>query len=168
MDQIKVDITAEFIEARTTVTWREIAFGLDNELLSPGAVADFATARLVSNEDSDLSIVILASLQPGERKSELIYRIAAAEPEQDSDYIQKKWLYLVLAWVFENQSAYSDPLAAADAIYADFDYPEEIVSFIRYMPMCEPDLGSYAANRARLFDNWKKYLEDAKLIYGRK
>jgi len=167
MDQLKMDVPLSFINARTGLTWREIAYGIDNGLLRPAAAIDFATACVGSDEDPSSDIVELAGLRPDEPTRELVDKIAGMQSEQDSAYIRGKWLYLVLAWLFENREAFAEPLAIVEEVYADFDYPEDVASFVRYMPMRGPDLGSAAANRKRLFDNWKLYLDKAALTFGR-
>jgi hypothetical protein len=45
-------------------------------------------------------------------------------------------------------------------VYADFDYPEEIAGFIRYMPMRGPDLGSKQLNEKRMLETWGRYIEE--------
>ena len=72
---------------------------------------------------------------------------------------EAKWLYLALAWLFENRDSVSDPLVQVEMIYADFDYPPEITSLVYYMPCDEPDLGSRELNEARIYANWENYLQ---------
>ncbi|MGH8558482.1 MAG: DUF2247 family protein [Methylococcales bacterium] len=49
----------------------------------------------------------------------------------------KKWFFLVLAWLFEKITNVSDPLSEVEAIYADFDDPPEIEAFVSYMPVTD-------------------------------
>ncbi|ENW7688323.1 DUF2247 family protein, partial [Neisseria gonorrhoeae] len=45
----------------------------------------------------------------------------------------------------------------------DFDYPEEIESFVRYMPPKDgyiPSNHSYEENIARLYSHWEHYLNN--------
>ncbi|HFC6348968.1 TPA: DUF2247 family protein, partial [Neisseria lactamica] len=47
--------------------------------------------------------------------------------------------------------------------YADFDYPEEIESFVRYMPPKDgyiPSAHSNEENIARLYVHWERYLHN--------
>jgi hypothetical protein len=52
--------------------------------------------------------------------------------------------------VVENKDSYSDPLVLVEQLYADFNYPETIASFVRYMPSEEPDLGYLELNEVHL------------------
>jgi hypothetical protein len=52
-------------------------------------------------------------------------------------------------------------IAIVEEIYSDFDCPQEITAFVRYMPMKGSDLKNREQNEARMFDCWKKYLDQA-------
>ncbi|EKM0378388.1 DUF2247 family protein, partial [Cronobacter turicensis] len=48
-----------------------------------------------------------------------------------------------------------------------FDYPEEIKSFVRYMPVSEdydPSKHTVEENIQRLYSNWKDYLDNKMLL----
>jgi hypothetical protein len=167
MEFIKLQISPEFIQNRTHLTWRQFLFGMENDLISPEAAAEFAVQQLGKESDSSSTLVELAILSEGESSSHLVQRLAAAEPDEDIGEIQKKWLYLVLAWIFDHKNVYSDPLGAVEIVYADFGYPKEIASFVRYMPMLDADLGSKKANEERLYDKWKSFIDEASAEYRR-
>jgi hypothetical protein len=67
-----------------------------------------------------------------------------------------------LDWLFNNRENYSDTLDLVVQIYSNFDYPENIAEFIRYMPSDDLDLGSLELNEGRLYEKWKEYLEHEK------
>lgn len=67
-----------------------------------------------------------------------------------------------MKWVFENKEHYADPFEVVETIYADFDYPEEISQFVRYMPSNQPLLDLVDFNKERLYKNWSDYLEKQK------
>jgi hypothetical protein len=155
-----------FIDARTRLTWREILYGIDSDLLAPGAAIDFAVDKIASQDASFSTLVELAGTSSGESTRALVEQLASAEPQQDANEIRDKWLYLVLAWIFEHRASYPDPLQSVDEVYADFGYPTRIASFVRYMPSDEPDLGSLELNEKRLYDKWKHYLDEVSVEYG--
>jgi hypothetical protein len=94
----------------------------------------------------------------------LVEELAGHEPQPEST-IRDKWLYLVLAWVYEQQANFEEPLRTVEEIYADFGYPPHIASFVRYMPSDEPDLGR-ELNERRLYTKWKQYLDEASFSYA--
>jgi hypothetical protein len=92
--------------------------------------------------------------------------LAAREPEETLSELRAKWLCVVLAWIFEHRNEYADPLRAVEEVYADFDYPARIASFVRYMPSDDPDLGSRELNEARLYEKWQSYLQECWRTYA--
>ena len=49
--------------------------------------------------------------------------------------IREKWLYILLSWLWINRESFEDTLDEVESIYTDFDYPAEIESFIKYIPL---------------------------------
>lgn len=90
----------------------------------------------------------------------IIKELCVMEDKQDGEEIKEKWLYLILKWLYKNRSKYEDPLEIVEELYEEFEYPENMKAFVRYMPSDSGDLGSLELNRERLYKNWKKYLVD--------
>lgn len=159
MDLIKLSLPFDFISQRARLTWREILFGFNNELLAQGAEVDFALDDLAKDNPPD-ALLELASPCKGEPTRALVEQLAQITPAEDDEEIRGKWLYLVLAWIYEHKEMYPDPLQTVEEVYADFGYPERVADFVRYMPTNEPDLGSRELNEVRLYERWKRYLDD--------
>ncbi len=161
MEQIRLALPVEFVRAHVGLTWRDVRFGLDHELLEPQAAQVLAMAELGAFDAPAAALSDLAAAQRDEPTRRLVDALAEAEPERDDEELRRRWLYLVLAWLYENRDRLAEPLAVVEAIYADFGYPEEMESFVRYLP---------AAPGARLGDaallaRWATYLEAAGLRY---
>jgi hypothetical protein len=166
MQLIKLPITADFVETRTVLSWREVRFGLDSELLVPSAAPLLAARQVASDPEPTAALIELAGQSPDEPHGEIVAALAEAEPEPEAGAIERKWLYLVLAWLFERRADHADPLELVEAVYADFGYPPEIAPFVRYMPMTGPDLGSREANEARMYDHWRHYLVESAAFFA--
>ena len=160
MDRVKLSISRAFIRERTRLTWREVLFGIENELLASGAAVELAGDDLGARDNPPEVLLELAGLGKGEPTRGLVEQLANAAPNQDPAEIRGKWLYLVLGWILEHKESYPDPLQMVEEVYADFDYPESVSAFVRYMPTREPDLGSRELNERRLYENWQRYLDD--------
>jgi hypothetical protein len=160
-------ITYDFIRQRTDIDWAELLFGLEHQLVTAKAAIDKATERLASNGPALKEEVELAGHSESEPFLDLVSRIAKRETPPSAERTKAKWLFLVLAWLFDNRRVVADPLAVVEEVYCDFDYPKEMVSFVRYMPMVGPDLGSREKNEGRLYDYWKGYLEEAEKRFAR-
>lgn len=160
MDLIKLKIPATFASGKAVLSWRDLRFGIVCELLDPQAAIEFAIEQLGSEDEPAPALLELASAGRGEPVMPWVDQLAAAEAPCDEVLIRDKWLHIVLAWLYEHRAELSDPLQTVEEVYADFDYPEQIASFVRYMPMQGPDLGSRLANERRLFERWKVFVEN--------
>ena len=67
-------------------------------------------------------------------------------------------MYLLLAFVFENQDKFEDPFGMVAIIYSNFDYPEEVSNFVHYMP---------SKGTGSLLDKWEAYLKDREEYYSK-
>lgn len=167
MELVKVRIPAAFLSARTQPSWREFRFGLENELVEPSAAIELAAEQVAALDHPPAVLVALASAERDDPLQGLVDQLADSEPESPEDKVREKWLYFVLAWVYEHRASYPDPLQVVEEIYADFGYPQRIAGFVRYMPLDEPDLGSREANERRLLERWKRYIEESATSIGK-
>lgn len=143
------------------MSWREVRFGLVNELLDPEVPVELAIDQVVEIAEPSAPLLELAGAGKNEPTLEVVEQLAEGEPQRPENEIRDKWLYLVLAWIYEHRDEVPDPLQRVEEVYADFGHPERIAKFVRYMPMDGPDLGSRQANERRLFEQWKRYLDEA-------
>lgn len=145
-------IPSTFIQPRSRLTWREVELGLQNGWLSDDAAIDLGIDRVTAGDNSP-DVVELASVLPQEKYKvpQIVRRLAEREPECSMD----KWLFLLLAWLYEHRDAVEEPLAVVEQLYADFDYPEEMASFVRYMPAQNPS----RVGEPYLLDAWRRYLD---------
>ena len=148
-----------FINSIANLSWRDVAWGYQNGYLNATKVIEFAWDRLSNGEES-ADIIELAGILPSEEEAlrNLLFKVAGSAANKES---QKQWLILVLSWLYENQTSMSDTLDEIVSIYADFDYPEELVPFVRYMPTTDgwdPTVHSLEENLARMIAKWSAYL----------
>lgn len=159
MEMLTLDIPAEFIKAHLgRPTWRELLFGLENQLLDPIAITEFAADELAQG-DAPAAVLDLAIGGADEPVHDRVRYLADREAADDRTAAQT-WLFLALAWLFEHRGDLPDPLGTIETVYAEFDYPEGIEGFVRYMPTEEPDLGDRVLNEQRLTDKWHRYIDE--------
>lgn len=79
---------------------------------------------------------------------------------QNIENIKRKWLYLILKWLYEKRNEIENIFEIVEEFYELFDFSESISSFVCY-GRCMPsgDLDSIELNSKRLFKNWNDYLE---------
>lgn len=150
-----------FIKEHALLSWRDALWGYEHHMIGWSGIVDLAKHRLCSL--SDFREIELSCLGKSEtyKVGELLRDLAASEPANSGLMSEKKWLFLMLAWIFDNRTRTDDPLGEVENIYADFDYPSEVENFVRYMPVIDgydPSQHSSEENENRLFENWKKYL----------
>src|SRR4051812_11412742 len=99
-------ISPDFIERHAPLTWREIEYGLQNSWIDNDAAVQLAISRVSSERTSSPDAINLASVLPNEkyRIPEIIHRLA----ESDPNFSRGKWLFLLLAWLFENRNDFHD------------------------------------------------------------
>lgn len=118
-----------------------------------------AVSRLEQlDDDPSGRLLALASARIDERVTQLVLELAADQPVVSEESISDKWLFLVLAFVFEHRHTFDDPLTVAEELYSDFGCPDQVAGFVRYMPFDGPDLGSLEANEAGMLHTWQAYL----------
>lgn len=144
---------------RNTYSWQEILFALRNKLVTVDDIIEYAT--FIINEDT-LGYDIVSEitfLHSNEDIYPYLQQLILLEDSEEIEDIQDKWLYFILKWLYENRYDVGNVLEIVEEIYELFDYPDSIVSFVRYMPSETGDLGSLELNRERLFKNWGNYLK---------
>ncbi len=142
-----------FIRERIVLSWRDALWGYEHQMIAWSGIVDLAKHRLCSESD-------VREIAQTPQVGELFRELAASEPEKLGLMSVRKWLFLMLAWLFDQKTHIDDPLGEAETIYADFNYPSEIEYFVRYLPVTdgyEPSQHSHEENENRLFANWKKY-----------
>ncbi len=160
-------IPYEFVSQRVKLDWTELKFGMDHEFIKPKAAIEKATDEICRTDVLPQELIELACLTESEPVADLVTYLAKAEIPHADDQVKGKWLYLVLAWLFEQRDSLVDPLGLVETVYSEFGYPKEITPFVRYMPMDGPDLGNREQNEARMFDRWKAYITQASKRFGR-
>lgn len=164
MDLVRTSIPYSFLKPRARLNWREVLFGLDQQLLDPGAPVDIGVDRVMEEDEPSPELVDLASMNRGEEARPLVAALSDREADQTVETIRSKWLYLVLAWIFEQREQLRDALQTVEEVYADFGYPEEVAGFVRYMPSADQELGRQQSE-ARLLQRWQTYLESESKKY---
>ncbi len=161
-----------FIQDQSNLSWQDALWGVNNQMMELRETVNLAKNRVFAGSD-DRRETELAWLDPSYtyRADELVRELAASEEAVDETLIQKKWLYLTLSWMFEHRTEIDDPLTEVESVYANFDYPEEIENFVRYMPPTDgvdPKSYSKEENEQRMMEKWRWYLDQARTKFGKK
>jgi hypothetical protein len=151
---VAVELPGSFIIGRGLPTAGELAYGYAAGYLSRSSVVSIALAKLeagvvLTAAEDQLALLLSDEL---DRVDDLAEDLAfVSEP---SELRARFWLFMVLSWVFEHRCDFDDPLGVVEQVYADFEYPEEIEGFVRFMPAQPGQVASVAA----IEDRWVDYL----------
>jgi hypothetical protein len=165
-------LPCDFVIGHVPLTWREALWGYEHQWIDWTCLSDLATNKLSSEDHNKPAEVQLAGMQPVEsaEAGTLAQNLANEEPSISEEKTKRKWLYLILRWLFENRSFFSDPLAIVEDLFCDFGHPLEIATFIRYMPPSDdyqPQHHTRAENESRMYENWRSYLDSAERQFGK-
>ncbi|ENU47968.1 DUF2247 family protein [Acinetobacter nosocomialis] len=160
-------IPADFINEKVTLSWCDIKWGYENNLITcelPIKKAEnIVLTEIYTKAELELSFLI-----PSESDDIVPFLNELCSETNEDSMIREKWLYILLSWLWINRESFEDPLDEVESIYTDFDYPAEIESFIKYIPPTDrydPSLYSYAENINRLMKNWEIYLQKGADIF---
>ncbi|MFS0574795.1 DUF2247 family protein [Sporosarcina sp. 179-K 3D1 HS] len=136
---ISLDI---FKQNQISCCWKTVYAGLKTDLLKPSEVASYAVEYLTNHpETNDQNIIQLAWGEEDTDFENLLAHILEKLDVEDLDldadiwHIEKrKWRFALLASLKARyQNDLEELLDKVAEVYADFDYPEDMESFINYL-----------------------------------
>lgn len=156
----------DFALKHANLTWADILWGYEHELFYWFDVVEIAKIKvkdLVDFEEYDLAFSLTqVSKSCIWKVSEILPKLAVLS-HSDTEHSKQKFLYLALAWGYENRHKYENPLDAVSYIFADFDYPDEISHFVPFIPPTDGfDPSKYSRKEIyqRLLNLWREYLRN--------
>ncbi|KXF76501.1 hypothetical protein ATN84_25685 [Paramesorhizobium deserti] len=138
-----------------SLDWHDLKYGLSHKYISEDGVIEFALETLTEN--SNEIHYDLATCSNHFDVPRIMEQLAFHE-NKNPQLSKQKWLYLILLWVFLHKESYPDPFSVVEEIYADFDYPEEVAPFVRYMPVADGE----AVGEKALMEKWAAMLTSFK------
>lgn len=181
MNTLNISYSYEYALQSADLNWYDILFAIENGYLHHQVATEYAIDELERREDCPQYVLDLAILTPEEASYShsvhpFIDEMADRVAEKDKIKAKDKLMYIVLKWVFENRSKYDESLTdetpegsltVAEFIYHDFGFPAKISHFAnwRCSPMAGANLGSAEKNRERIYDSWKKFIDEQKVIW---
>jgi hypothetical protein len=152
-------IPSSFIIDKTSWSLPELRWAFDNGIIGAQSVVEVAKLMARDGDDSNL-VTRLAAVTHAELPE--VSEILLAVPLEDGevDLIRRKWVWLVLSWLYEHHRDDDDVLAQIDGLYADFGYPQEMVAFGPYAPAYQVK-GDPVLQREAVIREWLRYLTRA-------
>jgi hypothetical protein len=165
MDLSYIEFSYKDIKEHIIWSWQEIQYAVNQNIISSENVIEHAI-KILNEGILGYDIVLqLAILDDDEDISPYLRQLTMLEKVEDEEHIKAKWLYAILWSLYQRRNNYEDALEMVERIYSDFDYPQNIVSIIRYMPSEEGDLSGREFNEELLYKKWESYLNTEELKY---
>ena len=167
MEYSSLSVPYSYANMKADFSWKEMLFAIDHNILSSYSAVEHAMEELKYSDEYSDSLVELASLNEGDSVRDYVLELANLDVNTTTDP-ESKWLYVLLSWVYENRRSFEDALQVVELIYADFNYPQSIEPFVRYMPSDNPSLGNTERDIEMLYEEWKAYLLRQSVIHNPK
>ena len=153
-------VPLNWIVSNATITWMDMVWAYENKILGVQMLRSFAEHSLKEEYSDLIDRIVKMPMEFSENVGSIAKEIANNEGNSDYELIKRKWMYILLKYFYEKRNDLRDPLSYVEQIYADFDYPEEIESFVRYMPPKTADADSHFVVRGegRLYLFWSDYI----------
>lgn len=157
-----IDYMSTYDDIGLQGTWSraEMAWAIARQLIDFDVLKQCAFERR-EGDPSIHALVAQLEITPLGERGNVAMQFAALDDGFNEEDVSRKWLVASLANLYANRHLTEDPLGEVERIYADFDYPESMKSFVRYMPVAgeyNPDKHSHEQNVERLFENWRRFL----------
>lgn len=163
----KLDI---FEENNIKYDWNTVYVGLKLSLLELEEVQNYAVSIIENTETSNEIIMELAWGIEEQRLEESIRSLLEnkdiQEDSKEFELEERKWRYCILKQI-SNKYSGKDILSKINDIFTHFGYPNDMMSFVNYMPTTDgynPTEHTYEQNFNRLMNNFKSFLLDEELI----
>ncbi len=160
---ITITVPLEFVLVRSSVTWQEVLFAIENQWLRPRDAIEIAIKRLAETSPPHPLECELACREPDEPVLETVRRLASTEPSQDDRGVTQKWMRLLLLWVYHRREHLENPLELVEIIWCSLGHPPEFDRFIRWMPAEDPvaaESRSVDENLRLLRLEWEHYMNE--------
>lgn len=156
-------IPLPFVQERKRLTWREVELGVREQWLNPEDAITLALDRVEQGDDR-ADVLALASVlrRDAQEVPGFLSELVRRDPGNSESAARLSWMRILLAWIYENRSAFADPLGLVEEIYADFGYPDEIRQLVRYNPPAASDTCG-AGSEPTLMRHWAEYLKTVQM-----
>lgn len=162
-------IPPEFIYSITSLSWCDIRWGYECKFITQSIPIKKAEETVLTGIYTLTELDLSFQYPNCSDIAHFLKELCPVCELDDESMIKRKWLFIVLSWLWSNRNDFNEPLAEVENIYADFSYPSEIESFVRYMPACDGHNSLVRTKEEsinRLMSHWKEYLERNSLIFN--
>lgn len=116
-------------------TWQEIQWGKTIGLICSQDVITYAM-ELLEDGREDFSTLLELAIETADNYSvdQKIAALCYFEEKESTEQILLIWRKAILSWLYYNVECTNELQESIDALYADFNYPKDMLPLIGYMP----------------------------------
>lgn len=146
------------------INWNVIYWGIKEDLIEAISAVDYANTLIENNPNTHSTLVIDLLILDNITKENVLSLINDnVHPTETDEKSSKKILrYIILDSIKQTEKNTKNILDILEYVYADFNYPSDMKSFIRYMPIeddYDPMLYTQKENEQRLIEKFNTFLE---------
>ncbi|MER7666803.1 DUF2247 family protein [Streptomyces sp. NPDC096193] len=126
-------IPGSFVVDRVDLTTSEVAYGkhwgwLDDAAIVQIYMHKMQAGRPLLEVEERWALALSEDIRSGDLPE------LSPEGSGDSHELSAVWIYLSLSWLHQSGLSEQQLFDAIEALYSDFEYPEEMEGFVKYMP----------------------------------
>lgn len=154
------------------LNWNVIFLGIRDDLIDAESAIRYANKLVENNVTEDNSLLVELFILENVEKAEvlrLLYDIVSQDVTEE--YAKKILRYIILDSIEQTKQDDKTILNTIENVYADFDYPEDMASFISYMPVDDttynPSAHTLKENEQRLIEKFNMFLKNELLLINK-
>lgn len=149
------------------LNWEVLYWGIAKDFIEAKSAIDYANKLIENNLAEDESATVELLILESDEKHEILRVLCKLKADDIQEEKSIKCLrYMILNDIKNRKAETSEILSDIEGVYADFGYPEDMNSFIGYMPVEDADYNplkhTQKENEERLIDNFNIFLEKEK------
>lgn len=139
--------------------------GIEKELFSPDIAVEYANYYAMNNSNDVSPEMVKLMILDSVKKDEVLAIISDYAPKtrKNLNNSLRKLRYIVLLELWQTEKDIRKLSSILDEVYADFDYPTDMDSFVSYMPVNDEydvSLHSEEENVKRLINNFEIFMQN--------
>lgn len=159
----------DFCILNINLSWEDVVWAVEHQIFSWIDAYEFAQCRL--NDVNSVTFAIEANIAQLTKNnaSEImdLARSAIINSAFDESLLKRRWLYLLLRWLYENRASIEDIFEKVAYLYAEFDYEQSMEDFVYYLPSKDnwnSNAHTITENENWMLSKWKCFLENEQLL----
>ena len=156
-----------FVEYGIEIPWSTVYFGIDKEYIDLKSIASYATNYIEKNSNQDFEELLELAWETNDplKIKNLLETLSRKYPkyfEISEKNDERRWRFCILKYLRETELEMETILNKICDIYADFNYPEDMRNFVKYMPSIDdekPDDETPEGYLRLLMEKFDRFLE---------